>query len=91
MCILYSISYILLPVNTLELIGSPSTNRPRVKQPSGNDEFCTMSPIARKKTPKYENTEQQDLAVPMPGTPSQNVKVMTFQILQWISLEYTNA
>ena len=50
-----------------------------------------MSPIARKKTPKYENTEKQDLAVPMPGTPSQNVKVMTFQILQWISLEYTNA
>ena len=58
-------------INTLELIGSPTTSRPRVRQPSG-----TLSPILKnKQTPKYENTETPDPAVPMPGTPSQSVKL----------------
>ena len=69
-------SNFLFPVNTLELIGSPSTpHRPVVRQPS---EALTLSPgVTRKVTtsaPRYENTDQQP-AVPMPGTPQQNVKV----------------
>ena len=57
-------------INTLELIGSPTTSRPRVRQPSG-----TLTPILKNSNPKYENTETGDLAVPMPGTPSQSVKL----------------
>ena len=78
---MFYIQPIFLPVNTLELIGSPTTSRPRVKQPSGDNEFHTLSPASRKRTPKYENTEQADPAVPMPGTPSQNVKV------DWLTYE----
>ena len=62
-------------VNTLELIGSPVSNRPRVQQPRGES---SLSPGLRNRIPKYENTPGPELAVAMPGTPSQSVKVGLF-------------
>ena len=71
--ILEQFKLIFFSVNTLELIGSPSTShRPVVRQPS---EALSMSPgMSRKQsTSRYENTDQP--AVPMPGTHLQHVKV----------------
>ena len=62
-------------VNTLELIGSPVSNRPRVQQPRAESH---LSPAVRNRLPKYENTpgpSAPEPTVAMPGTPSQGVKV----------------
>ena len=65
-------------VNTLELIGSPVSSRPRVQQPRAGALSPALSPAATNRIPKYENTvgAKEEPTVAMPGTPSQTVKVM---------------
>ena len=62
-------------VNTLELIGSPVSSRPRVQQPGAG--CLSLSPPTTARIPQYENTKgpQEEPNVAMPGTPSQTVKV----------------
>ena len=62
-------------VNTLELIGSPVSSRPRVQQPRAG--CLPLSPGLGGRIPKYENTAELpgEPTVAMPGTPSQTVKV----------------
>ena len=60
-------------VNTLELIGSPVSTRPRVQQPRAGGVDCLAL------SAKYENTGaltgQEEPTVAMPGTPSRSTKV----------------